>query len=305
MSIKNIPLVITGACGFIGRHVLERLCELSVPILAVDRVELDVASCPRNVRFHRSDFSDPSDLIPSDLDVSDGFTLLHLAWDMRRGSDFAPQQEQVRLLGSLLDYWSGRGLRHVVGLGSAEEYGARGGLLYEYDPPLLPLSPYGLAKRAAGEMVASWVVRERQRALWLRPFIVYGPGQRGSMMLPYAVAQAKARQPADFTDGLQERDFVYVDDVARAIVRSAEWGGAGFHVVNVATGRPTRVRDILLEVARLADAEALFRLGARSRRPGEPDRQVADIGVARDLLGWTPEVDWREGIAGTVEVVRR
>ncbi len=286
------PLVVTGAEGFIGRHLLNGLRDYHGVVLAVDRVE-GVAG---NGRYHQSDLSDPSDLIPADVDVSAGFTLIHLAWDTHRGRSFAAQAEQARLFGGLLDYWTDKGLRAVIGMGSAEEYGVRGGLIHEYDLPMEPLSPYGAAKRLAGVMARSWALREKRDVVWLRPFIVYGPGQAGDMMLPYAVAQARKREAAKFTDGMQERDFVYVDDVVDAFCRVIDRRVAGVQVLNLGGGQPVRVRDVLIEVARSLDAESLFKLGARPRRPGEPDRQVADIQSARDLLGWSPKIDWREGV---------
>ena len=300
MSSESAPVVLTGASGFIGRHVLERLREVSVPILAVDRVE-SKRKLPEGVRFHRSDLSAPSDLVPPEFDVSAGFTLVHLAWDMRRGSEYAPHLEQARLFTALLDYWSDRGLARVVGMGSAEEYGTRSGLIHESDPPVTPLSSYGAGKHAAYIAASSWAARTKRDLVWLRPFIVYGPGQQGDMMLPYAVRQAKARQAADFTDGEQERDFVYVGDVIRAILAALGRGLTGVHAVNLGCGEPVKVREVLMEIARLLNAESLFRLGTRPRRPGEPERQVADIGAARDLLGWTPKIGWREGIAGMVK----
>ena len=76
MSKNPNTLIITGACGFIGRHLLERLQDYPGPVLAVDRIE-PKGRFPESIRFHRSDLMDPSQLIPSDLDISDGFVLIH------------------------------------------------------------------------------------------------------------------------------------------------------------------------------------------------------------------------------------
>lgn len=298
--VSPLPsIVLTGASGFVGRHVLPLLAEPGRSVLAVDCVE-PAQALPAGIAFHRSDLSDPADLIPPEIDVGAGFTLIHLAWDMRRGGTFAPQLEQTRLLAGLLDYWTERGLGKLVAMGSAEEYGARAGIIHETDPPLMPLSPYGLAKHSAWLLSSAWARRMERAVFWLRPFVVYGAGQRGDMLLPYAIAQARAKRPAEFTDGLQERDVVYVTDVADAITAAAMSELKGAHVLNLGCGRPVAVRDMLMEIAQLLDAVDYFKLGARPRRMGEPDRQVADSGVARDLLGWTPTVDWREGIGRMV-----
>src|SRR2546429_167434 len=88
----------------------------------------------------------------------------------------------------------------------------------------------GPPEGAARELLRAWALAAGAPALWLRPFVVYGPGQTGSMVLPYAVAQAQAGQPARFSDGEQRRDFVYVDDVAEAFFAAAARAPAGFHV---------------------------------------------------------------------------
>jgi len=202
----------------------------------------------------------------------------------------------------LLDCWKDKGLRKVIAMGSAAEYGVRSGLIHEYDPPMEPLSPYGWAKRSAWMLASSWSRRTSIPLIWLRPFIIYGPGQRGDMMLPYAMAKAKAGEQAEFTDGLQERDFVHVTDVARAIRLAVEASCPGPHAINLGTGCPVKVRDVILAIARQYNAEHLFHLGARPRRPGEPERQVADVSLARELLQWIPKVDWEDGVKTMSEV---
>jgi len=284
-------IIVTGACGFLGRHVVRLLAGDGRAVIAVDRVA-PVDSLPDGVRFHLSPLEDPKTLLPDDVDDRADIILIHLAWNMARGADFAPQSDQISLLAGLLDYWKDKGVRKVIAMGSAEEYGRRSGKIHEYDPPMEPLSPYGWAKRSAWMMASSWSRRNNIPLIWLRPFIIYGSGQRGDMMLPYAISQAKAGKKAEFTDGLQERDFVHVTDVARAIQLAVSASITGPHALNIGTGNPVKVRDVIMAIARQYKAEHLFHLGARPRRPGEPERQVADIALARELLQWMPLVQW-------------
>lgn len=295
MPPTHKPIIVTGAAGFIGRRVLARLVGAGHSVIAVDRVDAP-DELPEGVPYHQSPLETPEDLMPSDVDVTHGFVLVHLAWNMKRGTLFHQQTDSVNLLARLLDYWTDKGLITLVGMGSAEEYGARSGTIRETDPPVFPLSPYGWAKRSAHLLASSWAARQGRNLIWLRPFVVYGEGQGGDMLLPYAIRMAHARKRAEFTDGLQERDFVHVDDVAAAIVRAVTQAPEGIHEINLGYGQPVRVRDVLEEIARLTDSQSLFHLGARPRRPGEPEIQAADIAAARGLLNWTPTVSWREGV---------
>jgi nucleoside-diphosphate-sugar epimerase len=288
-------IIVTGAEGFLGRQVVARLVAAGHPVIAVDRIAHEGEAQP-GVVYHQNDLSDPATLHPCPVVPASPFTLVHLAWDMRRHVGFVEQAEQVRLFAALLDHWTGKGLQRMVGMGSAEEYGSREGMLCETDSPEGLLSPYGWAKCAAGGLVRSWSARAGIPVWWLRPFIIYGPGQKGDMMIPYAMTCAREGREAEFTDGLQRRDFVHVGDVADAIVCAVQAEAAGFRVCNLGRGEPVAVRDVLMAIADGCGVRSLFHLGARPRRSGEPDVQVADTTEAREQLGWSAKIDWRDGI---------
>ncbi len=289
-------IVITGSQGFLGRNLVSRLSQAGHAILAVDR-RPSIESPVPGVQYHVSDLTDPTTLIPPECEPVGDFVLIHLAWDLRnRETSYKVQSEQVTTLAGLLDSWTGRGLKYVIAPGSAQEFGGRGGVLGEDDRPLEPLSPYGWAKWAAYEMTASWARQTGVGLLWLRPFIVYGPGQAGSMLIPYAVRQAHMKMPASFSDCLQQRDFVYVDDVVEAFAIGVEKQLPGVNVFNLGCGIPVKARDVIEMIGRELGAQDAFTFGAKPRRVNEPDVQVANIARANGLLGWTPKVDWREGV---------
>ena len=288
--------VVTGAHGFLGRHIVSRLAADGHQVLAVDRKAF-VGQVVEGVQYHLSDLEDPATLIPPDCEPVGRFALVHLAWDLRsRETSYKVQSEQVTTLAGLLDTWTGKGLSYVIAPGSAQEYGAKGGVLAEGVQPEEPLSPYGWAKRATFEMASSWSRRSGVGLLWLRPFIIYGPGQAGSMLVPYAVRQAMHGEQADFTDGKQTRDFVYVDDVVEAFSRGLGQQPQGIHELNLGSRDPVQVCDVLAAIADQFQARDNFHFGAKPRRLAEPDVQVADCTRAEQVLGWTPQVGWREGV---------
>src|SRR5262249_16516866 len=159
--------------------------------------------------------------------------------------------------------------------------GSSSGRLREADAPRLPLSPFGWSKRAAATLAEAWSERTAVPVLWLRPFVVYGPGQQGDMFIPYALRQARAGLPGHFIDGRQVRDFVHVADVAEAFLQACLCPAEGFTMVNVGTGEGVTVGDVLGYLADLIQPRPDFRLGALAGRPGEPAEQVADIETAR------------------------
>ena len=286
---EHPPIVVTGAAGFIGRRVVARLAAAGYRVWAADRVP-DPGRWPAGVEYRQVDLE--RELIAGEGD----WLLVHLAWSMERADERAQAASVVlfaRLLGQM-------GLRGVVGLGSAEEYGEREGCLREDMGPGNRLSAYGRAKYEACRALESWAQQGAARkAIWLRPFIVYGPGQGGNMAIPYALRCARERIPAEFSAGLQSRDFIHVDDVAEGIAQAAMRLMARkepWLVCNLGRGMPVRLRDVLEKMADVMAAREIFKFGARPMRVNEPQEQYADVTAARLGLAWEARIPWPEGI---------
>ncbi len=288
-SAFSIPVVVvTGAAGFIGRRVVAKLVASGTPLLAIDR-EPAPADYPAGVEFIQGD---AADVLPG---LKGQFVLAHLAWYMDRGNPDA----QAASVEVFLQAIRNPGLHGVVGMGSAEEYGELEGCLREDMAPGSRLSAYGWAKVETCRALRLWTETPGHKAVWLRPFIAYGPGQVGNMAIPYAIRCAREGASADFSEGLQWRDFVHVDDVAAGIVRAAKVLpdlNRGFTLCNLGCGTPVRLRDVLERIARKTGAEERFHFGARPMRVGEPREQFADLTAADHVLGWKAGIPWEQGI---------
>ena len=286
--MNQLPrIAVTGAAGFIGRRVVARL-KIGTNVTALDRVP-DPGDWPEGVEYRQVD-------LDREMPAFKGsWILVHLAWSLDR-ANAAAQQESLQTFARLLGQ---ENLAGVVGLGSAEEYGEREGCLREDQAPGAKLSAYGQAKHAAGKALESWARGAGRKAVWLRPFVVYGPGQGGNMAIPYALRCARERTPGDFSEGLQFRDFVHVDDVADGIAAAAlAWPTLkpAFSVCNLGRGEPVRLRDVLERIADQTNSRELFRFGARPLRPGEPQEQYADVAAAAKLFGWRAKIPWQQGV---------
>jgi UDP-glucose 4-epimerase len=295
----GMRVVVTGAGGFIGRRLVNRLVREQVDVFAVDRVA-PFLRVP-GVRYLTYDLETSDLVVPAQWKEGPAFSLVHLAWNMQRNAPREVQDHQADWLVRLIK----AGPSKVVAMGSAAEYGSRGGSIREEDPAVDPVSLYGQAKQQAFLEGAAVADRKGIGFVWLRPFVAFGPGQSGDMAIPYAIRQVLAGQPALFTDGSQSRDFVYVDDVVEAILLALKAQFKGPQVFNIACGEAVAVRDVLQELARLMDAEDLFRLGVIPRRPGEPDVQIAVIRRAQELLLWNPSIQWRKGLEMICACVKR
>ncbi len=275
-------IVVTGAGGFIGRKVLRQLAGHPGRVIG-----LDLQPAP-------GDWS--GDWLQGPLqrlrEVPPPFVAVHLAWDMRRG-DAAAQEVALADFRDMLRIPGRAGL---VGLGSAEEYGSAEGRLAEDMAPGPALSAYGTAKHEALRAARE----DGGPCIWLRPFLVYGEGQRGGMAIPYALQCIREGRIAEFSSGEQYRDFVHVDDVASGIAAAARavtgLAEGECRVCNLGRGEPVKLRDVLARLACTAGCEERFRFGVRPMRAGEPQCQYAATDAARAALGWTASISWREGI---------
>jgi len=288
-----MTVIVTGAAGFVGRHVLSALTAAGErQLVAVDLAPRPVG-LPDGITYRQLDLREPRALL---ADAGPGAVLVHLAWDTARTPAFAAHAAHVTMLAGLLDAAGPGGLSRMVVLGSAAEFGNRGGTLAESDAPVAPLTPYGWGKAAALSLCRQWQAATGVPVLWLRPFVVYGPGQTGSMAIPHALECIRRGCPAQFTDGQQARDFLHVSDLAQAIVAAVRRPLAGMHCFNLGCGQPVRLVDFLQALAALAGSRADFDFGARPRRPDEPAVQIADVQAARRDLKWTAAVHWRDGV---------
>lgn len=196
------------------------------------------------------------------------------------------------------------GAARFIYLGSGEAYGLQD-VPFGEAAPLKGTSPYARAKLTGELAVSTAALDFGAAAFLLRPAVVYGPGQKGMMLVPALLHALRARRHFPMTRGDQTRDVVYVDDVVRLIVRCLD-DDAPPGTYNVGTGIETPVIDVVTrvvaEASRVlgADLMPLLDAGGIPYRDGEQMRYVCDVARARDLLGWRAEVTLDDGVARTV-----
>lgn len=191
-------------------------------------------------------------------------------------------------------------VRRVVILGSAAEYGDQGGPLRE-TMPLRPQSPNGLSKAAATAFARRIHELQQLPVVNLRPFTVYGPWQPGHMFVAEAVNHALANRPYAMSRGLHRHDLIFVDDAVRAIIAASYSPNVEGRVINVGSGRDYSLREIAEAIWRISGSSAPLQFGTRPAPCEFLHDTSADISVARELLGWAPQIDIESGLRRCVE----
>ncbi|MCL6450217.1 MAG: NAD-dependent epimerase/dehydratase family protein [Acetobacteraceae bacterium] len=305
-------ILLTGGCGFIGSHLVDALLEAGHRVVVVDDLS---TGCRENLNpqagFFPMDVASPA---LSRLFARERPELVvHLAAQVSvtRSLRRPALDAHTNLLGTLnlleccrRAALRGHPVRRVVFLSSAAVYGEPAYLPIDESHLRRPHSPYGLHKRVAEEYLSLYRQRYGLDSCTLICANVYGPRQRPSAGVDGAVVPSllarlgRGRPGVIYGDGEQTRDFVYVEDVARACVLALERGSGGA-TLNLGTGRETSINRLHSLLAGLAGVRA-----APLRRPARPAdirRSCLNGRRAAELLGWEPRVGLEEGLARTWE----
>ena len=296
-------VLVTGATGFIGRETLEPLRAAGMEVHAVSSRPAP-ADSPADVRWHELDLlaAGGEDAI-AELQATH---LLHLAWTTEPGRFWTSAQNLDWLAASLrlVRAFARGGGRRMVMAGTCAEYAWRPEThCIERETPTEPATLYGTAKNALHATAAAFAAQEGIALAWGRIFFVFGPHeQRGR--LASSVAESLLRgETAECSLGEQVRDFLYAPELAQAFAALTLSGVEG--PVNMASGAPLPVRDLITAIARAAGRPELVALGARPTSPNEPARLTADVARLRDEVGWTPRLSLDEAAERTVAWWRR
>lgn len=282
-------ILVTGAGGFLGRHVLRQLADSRLVPIVMGRHR------PKGYsgEFVEADLLD-SEGACSALHRIAPTHLLHLAWYTEHGKYWnAPiNLRWVDATVRLVQAFCLAGGRRVVGAGSCAEYDWSYGYCREDETPVLPLTLYGTCKDVTRRLVTKICNDSAVSFAWARIFIPFGPGEDERRLIPALARVFKGELPPFGVNVDAFRDFLHAEDVARAFAALALSDARGTY--NVASGDPTRIGDLVRLIADLHRADPKLVLDQATSRPGEPALLVGDAGKLRDLA-WRPThrlADW-------------
>jgi UDP-glucose 4-epimerase len=305
-----VKALVTGGAGFIGSNLVDALLARGDEVAVVDDLSTGsrenlTDALAAGATLHELDIVD-ADALEDVLRAEAPEVVFHLAAqiDVRRSVADPAADARVNVEGTVnvLEAARGCGARRVV-------YSSTGGAIYgeadvvptAEDAPIRPLAPYGQAKYAAEGYCALFAALHGLSAISLRYANVYGPRQdplgEGGVIAIFCGRLAAGASPTVYGDGLQTRDYVYVEDIVRANLLAAD-ASEVTGAVNIGTGVETTVLDLVEAVGALGDGP--FAARHEPERLGEVRRSCLDAGRAHELLGWEPQVPLDEGLRRTL-----
>lgn len=295
-------VVVTGATGFLGRHVVEALATRGYEVHAVGRVgpqTADGIGC--NVRRHAVDLFDAHSVDRLVADIRpEG--LVHLAWTTTPGLYWTDPANESWTTASmrLFEAFSSHGGRHVVVAGTSAEYDwTSETTLKETTALVQPASMYGQSKNSLRLALEAWAPQAGVSWAWGRIFNIYGSFENPKRLIPKSILSLLAEQPLVFDDGLLVRDFLHVTDAAEAFALVYHHTYSG--VVNVASGEGVTIRAVLMIIAGHLGRPELLTFDSNPARPGEPRHVVGSSRCLREAVNWSPRLTLRQGLAETCQ----
>jgi dTDP-glucose 4,6-dehydratase len=303
----------TGAGGFIGSHLVERLASEGAKVRALvhyngrgDRGWLAQSPIERELDVVVGDVSD-SESVLSAMEGVD--VVFHLAALIAIPYSYAAPRSYARtnVEGTLNILQAARqvGVSRVVHTSTSEVYGSAATIPMTEDHPRRAQSPYAASKVAADAFVEAYHRSFAVPAVVVRPFNAFGPRQSARAVIPSIIAQALTRPEIELGALEPTRDFNYVADLVEGFLLAGSTQGVDGETIHFGTGVETSIGDVVRKVGEILERPVKVHEDSQRRRPpaSEVDRLCADAGKAHRLLGWTPATDFDVGLENTVRWV--
>jgi UDP-glucuronate 4-epimerase len=315
-------VLVTGAAGFIGSHVAERLLSAGAVVVGVDnfdpfydpalkRANLERARTDPRFTFVEADCAEPSELegaldalgAPDDIDV-----IVHLAAKagVRPSIEDPGAYVRANLVATqvMLDLARRRQVRRFVFGSSSSVYGNNVRVPFAEDDPVdRPISPYAATKRAGELLCHAHHHLYGTTTHCLRFFTVYGPRQRPDLAIrKFATLMLRGEEIPMFGDGSTERDYTWIDDIVDGVETSVQRTAAAageFQIINLGGHRTTTLSRLIALIADAVGVEP--RIRRLADQPGDVRRTFADVTRAHELLGYEPATPIERGIPAFVQ----
>jgi NAD dependent epimerase/dehydratase len=316
-DLNGGQILVTGAGGFIGGHLTVELARRGARVRAMarynsrnDRGTLDWFD-PKQVEKVEVVLGDLRDIESVARAMAGAELVFHLGAQIAIPYSYVNPRDfvEVNALGTLnvaqaaLD----AGVSRVVHVSSSEVYGSARSIPITEEHPLEPQSPYAASKVAADKLMDSYHRSYDLPATIVRPFNTYGPHQSMRAVIPTIIVQALAGEVVSLGSVHPRRDLTFVTDTCEGFIAAALAPEAPGRTIQLGTGHDVSVGEIVELVAELLGKSLTVETDEARVRPekSEVERLISSPELARELTGWAPQVDLRDGLARTIDWVER
>lgn len=306
-------VLVTGAGGFIGSHLVSVLVKAGAEVCAF--VRYNSRGDPGMLRALEPEVMGAVELTAGDLRDEDAVrtavkgcervfhlgALISIPYSYKHPAEVA----STNMMGTLNMLLACRdlGVARLVHTSTSEVYGTAQVVPINERHPLQGQSPYSASKIGADKLAESFYAAYDLPVITVRPFNTYGPGQSGRAVIPTIITQALTRDVIYLGNLETTRDFTYVDDTVAGFLRAAESDNGLGEVFNLGCGEEIAIGDLARLVLKMTGRQAAIETKTLRLRPRKSEvmRLISDNTRAREVLGWTPRVTLEEGLARTID----
>lgn len=313
---KNKTVMVTGAGGFIGSHLIEKLYEQGAQVRAFVRYNsrndiglLSMLSddCRSGLEIIRGDLRDLTAVQQAIRGCSHVFhlgALIAIPYSYLHPAEVV----ETNVIGTLNILLAARDLRieRLVHTSTSEVYGTAIHVPINEDHPLQGQSPYSASKIGADKLAESFHLSYGLPVVTLRPFNTFGPRQSARAVIPALITQALTQTKIHMGNLEATRDFTYVTDTVTGFLKIAQAPGLEGQTINLGTGRDLRIADVVEQVIQLVDHPVEVVIDQERLRPekSEVQRLISDNSLALEKMGWTPQVSFETGLKITFDWIK-
>jgi len=313
---KGRKVLVTGAGGFIGSQLAERLVKKGAEVRAMvhynargSRGWLDQSSLARDMEIIAGDVADRDSVAEA---MGDAEVAFHLAALIAIPYSYHAPESYLRtnITGTLnvLQVARAKGLERVIHTSTSETYGTAQFVPITEEHPLQGQSPYSASKIGADKLAESFWCSFDTPVVTVRPFNTYGPRQSARAVIPTVITQALARDTIKLGNTTPTRDLTFVTDTADGFIAAAEapLAKVAGETLNLGVGEEISIGDLAAKIIKLVGRDVELVTDTQRIRPekSEVERLLSDNSKMRELTGWAPTHSLDEGLVKTIEFVR-
>ncbi len=313
---KDKKVLVTGAGGFIGSHLTERLVEQGASVRAF--VRYNSRADPGLLRFAAPGNVSAMEIIGGDLRDADAIRkavqgceiVFHLGALISIPYSYVHPGEvaETNFIGTLNVMTACRdlGVARVIHTSTSEVYGTAQRVPIAESHPLQGQSPYSASKIGADKLAESFHCAYALPVVTVRPFNTYGPRQSARAVIPTIITQALANDAIRLGSLTTTRDFTFMDDTVEGFLRAAVAAGVEGCTFNLGTGQAIQIGNLAEKIIEMTGSTAKVQLDAARIRPRDSEvlRLLSDNSLARQRLGWAPVISLDEGLDRTIAWIR-
>ena len=306
-------VLVTGAGGFIGSHLVETLVGFGASVRAF--VRYNSRNDPGLLKLLPPDVLSQVEIIPGDLRDLPALMaamrgtshIFHLGALIAIPYSYLHPAEVVQsnVIGTLNMLLAARelGIERLVHTSTSEVYGTALRVPIDETHPLQGQSPYSASKIGADKLAESFYLSYNLPVVTLRPFNTFGPRQSARAVIPALITQALSQSAIHLGNLDARRDFTFVSDTVSGFLKIAQTPGVEGQTINLGTGQEIRIGDLVNLVLAMVDHPVEVVIDPSRLRPekSEVQRLVSDNRLALQKIGWSPKVSFEEGLRQTFE----